>query len=140
MTGATSALTAIATVASTVKTVQDLTAKKPKALAPVQPAQAAPFKPEKPAPVARPIGLSEYSSFTPEQERSSLATKGLNQGLGKDENAYYKNLVQRSLIGDDNTPAPDTNSLLPVESQYFSRQGMNTSGIMDFLKQLQGAS
>jgi hypothetical protein len=80
------------------------------------------------------------SGFTPEQERSALATKGINQGLGKDEDAYYRNLIQRSLIGDDNKPAADTNSLLPVESQYFSQKGMNTSGIMDFLKQLAGAT
>ena len=59
--------------------------------------------------------------------------------MAKDEDAYYRNLVERSLIGDDNKPAADTNTLLPVESQYFSQQGMNTSGIMDFLKQLMGA-
>jgi hypothetical protein len=84
--------------------------------------------------------LSAFSSYSPGQERSALATKGINQGLGRDEDAYYRNLIQRSLIGDDNKPEPDTNSLLPVESQYFSQGGMNTSGIMDFLKQLQGTA
>lgn len=135
------ALQAVASVISTVKTAQSIL-QKPKApkVAVTGPAQAAPFNPVKPAAITRPSSLSEYENFTPEQERSSLATKGINQGLGKDENSYYKNLVQRSLIGDNNQPAADTNSLLPVESQYFSQQGMNTSGILDFLKQLQGAS
>ncbi len=112
---------------------------KPKAPAPIVAAQAPEVKLTKPMALARPETLGEYATFDPQQERSALATRGINQGLAKDEGAYYKNLVQRSLIGDDNTPAADTNSLLPIESQYFSRQGMNTSGIMDFLKQLQGA-
>ena len=141
MTGATSAITTIATIASAVNSAQGLFGgNKQKAPAPVGPAQAPEFKPVKPMALARPQTLGEFSNFTPDQERSALATKGLNQGLGKDEDAYYKNLVQRSLIGDDNKPAADTNSLLPVESQYFSRQGANTSGVMDFLKALQGGS
>lgn len=131
----------VGTIMSAVSGAQGLLGgNKQKAPAPVQPAQAPAFAPKKPDALARPGSLSDYSSFTPEQERSALATKGLNQGLGKDEDAYYKNLIQRSLIGDNNQPAADTNSLLPVESQYFSQQGMNTSGIMDFLKQLQGAT
>jgi hypothetical protein len=139
MTGATSALTTAAAVMSTVKAAQGFL-DKPKApkVASIAPAQAPAFNPVKPMALARPEGLGEYANFDQNQERSALATKGINQGLGKDESAYYKNLVQRSLIGDDNKPAADTNSLLPVESQYFSQQGMNTSGIMDFLKQLQG--
>lgn len=126
-------------VASAVSTAQQFL-NKPKAPKAVGPAQAAPFNPTKPDAMQRPQSLSEFDNFTPEQERSALATRGINQGLGADENSYYKNLVQRSLIGDNNQPAADTNSLLPVESQYFSSQGMNTSGILDFLKQLQGAS
>lgn len=116
-------------------------AQKPKAAPAPVAAQAPAFNPVKPNAINRPDSLAEYSAFTPEQERSALATKGVNQGLGKDEDSYYKNLIQRSLIGDDNQPAPNTNSLLPVESQYFSQQGLNTSGIMEFLRQLQqGAS
>jgi len=125
---------------SAVGGAQGLLAKKQKSQAPTGPAQAAPFNPSRPAALDRPTSLSEYSSFTPEQERSALATRGINGGLGKDEDAYYRNLIQRSLIGDNNQPAADTNTLLPVESQYFSQQGMNTSGIMDFLKALQGGA
>ena len=131
-------ISAVSSIFGAVQGAQSIFGSKPKAAAQPGPAQAAPFNPVKPSALARPSGLSDYANFTPEQERSALATKGLNQGLGKDEDAYYKNLVQRSLIGDNNKPAADTNSLLPVESQYFSQSGMNTSGIMDFLKQLQG--
>lgn len=129
----------VGTIFSAVNTANSLL-KKPKMPGPVAPAQAKPFDPRRPDALARPTSLSEYSSFTPEQERSALATRGINQGLGKDEDAYYRNLIQRSLIGDNNQPAADTNTLLPVESQYFSRQGINTSGIMDFLRALQGGS
>lgn len=105
---------------------------------PVTPAQAKPFVPVKPAAVARPSSLADYSGFDPQQERTALATKGLNQGLGKPEQDYYTNMIQRSLIGDNNVPSTDTSSLSPVESQYFSQQGVNTSDIMKFLQQLQG--
>lgn len=136
-----SVLGPIGTITSAVSGAQGLFGgSKSKSPAPPPPAQAPAFNPTRPDALARPSSLSDYSSFTPEQERSALATKGINQGLGKDEDSYYKNLIQRSLIGDNNQPAPDTNSLLPIESQYFSQGGMNTSGIMDFLKQLQGAS
>lgn len=106
----------------------------------VGPAQAPAFKPTRPAEMAMPSGLSsELAGFSPEQTRSSLATKGVQVGLGKSEDDYYRNLVQRSLIGDGNVVAPNTDSLLPVESQYFSKKGINTSSIMDFLRQIQGA-
>ena len=130
----------VGTIAGAIGGAQSLLAKKPKAPGSVAPAQAKPFNPTRPGAINRPDSLGEYAGFTQDQERSALATRGVNQGLGKDEDAYYRNLIQRSLIGDNNQPAADTNSLLPVESQYFSRQGINTSGIMDFLKALQGGS
>lgn len=145
MSGATAALSTIATVASAVQGAQSIIGavgggSRPRAAAAPTAAQAPAFNPTRPEAVARPSSLGEYANFTPEQERSALATRGNNQGLGRDEDSYYRNLVQRSLIGDNNKPAADTNSLLPAESQYFSQQGMNTSGIMDFLKQLQGGA
>jgi hypothetical protein len=106
---------------------------------PVEAAEAPPFSPQKPEEMGRPESLSEFGTFTPEQQRSALATKGLNSGLGSDENSYYKNLVQRSLIGDNNqVDNSNPNFLLPVESQYFSRQGLDTSDIMKFLQGISG--
>ncbi len=99
----------------------------------------APFSPQRPDAMARPNTLGELASYAPDQERSALATKGLNTGLGSDENSYYRNLIQRSLIGEGNTVnVSNPNFLLPIESQYFSRQGLNTSDQMRFLQGLHG--
>ena len=108
---------------------------------PVAPAQAPAFTPQRPEALQQPDSLgAEFSAFSPDQQRSALATKGLNGGLGGEEDAYYRNLVQRSLIGDNNqVTAGSTNQfLLPIESQYFSRKGLNTSDPMQFLQGLQG--
>lgn len=102
------------------------------------PAQETPFVPKKPTAIARPDSLSGLTGYDPAQERSALATKGVNTGLGKDETTYYKNLVSRSLISDDNKVVDDPNALLPIESQYFSRQGMDTSNITNLLKAIMG--
>jgi hypothetical protein len=108
--------------------------------APVAAAQEPPFNPQRPDQMQQPESLGgEFSAFSPEQQRSALATKGLNTGLGSDEDSYYRNLIQRSLIGDGNQVQQDNpNFLLPVESQYFSRQGKDTSNIMNFLKGISG--
>lgn len=131
-------LQAAGTVVSAIGGAQSLFGRKDKAPAPSQPAQAPAFVPKKPAPIARPSSLADFSTFTPEQERSALATRGTQGGLGKPEEDYYRNLVQRSLIGDNNQVTGNTDSILPVESQFFSKQGLNTSDIMKFLQQLQG--
>lgn len=102
--------------------------------APVEPAQAEKFTPTQPAAMARPSTLSDLASFTPDQERASLATKGLNQGLGQDEDAYYRNLIQRSLVGTDGAVTGSVNSLLPIEQQYFGKRGIAMNDINSFLK------
>lgn len=102
----------------------------------VAPAEAEPFKPTQPAPLTRPGSLNELAAFAPEQERSAIATKGLNQGLADDEDAYYRNLIQRSLIGSDNTVTGSMNSLLPIEQQYFGKRGVPMNDINSFLKGL----
>ncbi len=96
------------------------------------------FSPVKPDAIARPNSLNELSGYSPEQERSALATKGNNTGLGSDENTYYKNLLARSLIGDGNkVNTGNPNFLMPIESSYFSKQGANTSDVMKFLQSIQ---
>lgn len=111
----------------------------PPAQASIAPAEAPPFNPARPEEAQRPESLNELGSFSPEQQRSALATKGLNSGLGSDEESYYRNLIQRSLIGDNNTVnTQNPNFLLPVESQYFSHQGQDTSDIMKFLQGISG--
>lgn len=112
--------------------------KKKSSPAPVVAATEPEFTPKKPMALQRPDSLSDLMGYSPEQERSALATKGVNQGLGKDENSYYNNLVSRSLIGDDNSVTGDANSLLPVESQYFSSKGYDTSNVTNLLKAIMG--
>jgi hypothetical protein len=104
---------------------------------PVEAAQAPDYNPTRPDAMMRPESLNELSAYAPDQERSYLATKGVNTGLGDEENRYYRNLIQRSLIGDGGKVSEGQDFLMPIESQYFSQQGQNTSDIMEFLKGLQ---
>lgn len=97
-----------------------------------------PFSPLRPDAMARPGSLAELSPFSNEQERSAIATKGVNTGLGQDEMSYYRNLLQRSLIGEGNKVNTDNpNFLMPIESSYLSGRGNNTNDIMSLLKSLQ---
>lgn len=110
----------------------------PTAPRPVKAATAPAFNPMRPEAMATPDSLGAMAGFAPDQMRSALATQGLNQGLGSQESAYYKNLLQRSLIGDKNqVNTASQNFLSPIESQYFSRQGLDTSNVMKFLQGLQ---
>jgi hypothetical protein len=101
---------------------------------PVAPAQAETFTPKQPQAMARPGTLNDLASFSPDQERASIATKGLNQGLGQDEDAYYRNLIQRSFVGSDGAVRGSVNSLLPIEQQYFGKRGIAMNDINSFLK------
>lgn len=129
-------------VASLISTVGGMVGgnKGPKAPSAPAAAQEAPFSPTKPTAMSRPDSLSTLAGYMPDQERTALATKGTQTGLGKDEDNYYRNLIQRSLIGDDNSAASGNvdDYLKPVESQYFAKQGANTGGVMDFLKSIRG--
>ncbi len=94
-----------------------------------------PYVPKQPAAMAMPGSLSYMAGYTPDQVRSSLATQGVNGGLSGDQQSYYTNLLQRSLIGSNNqVTAPSNSSFLsPIESQYFSQKGINTSSPTQFL-------
>ena len=98
------------------------------------PAEAEPFTPTRPDALDRPETLSELAAFSPTQERSALATHGLNVGLGSQENAYYRNLLQRSLVGEGGQVSQDPNFLLPIEQQFFQRQGVDVSDPLRFLE------
>lgn len=131
-------LSTAGSILSAVGAAQSLFGKE-KSAAPVGPAQAPEFKPVRPDAVKQPEGLgAEFSGFSPEQQRSALATRGVNQGLGSEEDAYYRNLVSRALIGDNNQVQPGNPDqyILPIESQYFSRKGLNTSDMLKFLQGL----
>jgi hypothetical protein len=139
-----SILGSIGSIASAIGAVQGLSGKKQQAMpqiqatpAPAPTATEEPFAPKKPEAFAKPVGLG-FEGYDPTQERTALATRGVNTGLGQSEDAYYRNLVSRSLIGDDNKIAPNANSLMPVESQYFSGKGYDTSNVNNLLKAIMG--
>lgn len=101
----------------------------------------APYAPKRPDAMESPSSLNDISGFDPSQTRSALATRGVNQGLGQQEQDYYKNLLQRSLIGDGNkVNVSNPNFLLPIEGQYFSQRGLNTSDPNKFLEGLNSLS
>lgn len=103
-----------------------------------QPTPSQPLALTRPAAISAPASLSSIANFDSAQTRSALATEGVNRGLGADEDSYYRNLVQRSLIGDDSTITDSLNSFLPVESRYFSQRGLDMSSTENFLRQIRG--
>lgn len=72
--------------------------------------------------MALPGSLQELSGLNDEQRRSYLASQGAQGGgLGGSSRDYYVNLLQRNIQAN-----PEQN-LLPTESQYLSRGGVNTN-------------
>lgn len=72
--------------------------------------------------MALPGSLQELSGLNDEQKRSYLAAQGSQgEGLGGSSRDYYVNLLQRNIQAN-----PEQN-LLPIESQYLSRGGVNTN-------------
>lgn len=103
-----------------------------------------PFKPKRPNEVAKPydlfsksVGGQTFSTLSPEQQRSYLATEGTyGAGLGDTEKNYYMNMLQRNLISDSGQLG-DMNSLSPIERNYLTRQGLPTGDTLSFFKALQ---
>lgn len=102
--------------------------------APAPALQEEPFVPERPDAVERPEALSELAAFSPLQERTALATRGLEAGLGTSEQNYYTNLLQRSLVGEGGQVTAGQDFLAPVEQQFFQRQGVDVSSPLKFLE------
>lgn len=77
--------------------------------------------PYSPSEMALPGSLKELGGLTDDQRRSYLATQGSQgEGLGGNARDYYANLLQRNIQA-------DKGALMPVESQYLSTQGINSS-------------
>jgi hypothetical protein len=80
-----------------------------------------PQAPYSPSEMKLPGSLQELGGLTDEQRRSYLATQGSQgEGLGGNARDYYANLLQRNIQA-------DKGALMPVESQYLSTQGVNSS-------------
>jgi hypothetical protein len=75
------------------------------------------------------------AQYSPLQERTALGLRGVEGKLGETEVNYYKNLLQRSLIGEGNQFDPNQQNFLnPIEGQYFAQQGMPTDDLTSFLR------
>lgn len=108
---------------------------------------ATPFTPTQPAAASLPSDLATLSpggqafgTMSPVQQSSYLATQGSQGGgLSNDDQSYYNNLLQRSLVN-ENGSTNNINSLLPIERNYISHQGLPTGNTNDFLQALQQPS
>ena len=82
---------------------------------------ASPISFSRPSPVTLPGGLGLSGSMNNLQQRAAIATGG-TQGSGiyrsQEAQDYYKNLLQRSLIG-DNGELGEFGQVLPIEDQYL---------------------
>jgi hypothetical protein len=89
----------------------------------------------KPTEVGLPSTLGSFNDLDPFQRETALATQGsFGGGLGKDEQSYFLNLLQRRLI-DDQGGYGDMNSVSPVAKNYLeSNMGLkfdgNTKGLL----------
>lgn len=104
------------------------------ATGPSAPPKDEPFKPTRPEAAELPGTLSEMAAFSPIQQRSALATQGINTGLGEQEQDYYQNLIQRQFVSGSGGGV--SGKLLPVEEQFIGRQGLPTD-IQSLIRSLQ---
>lgn len=83
------------------------------------------FSPSRQAQLDTPASLTGFSSFTPEQQSSNLATQGVyGGGLGEQESNYFQNLINRRLIDDAGKVDSDLSEINPIESSYLSQLGL----------------
>lgn len=83
------------------------------------------YKPSQQSAMGLPGSLSSYSGLNPNQQASNIATRGVyGQGNGPDENSYFLNLINRSLVDPSGKVAGDTSGINPVENSYLSQLGL----------------
>jgi len=83
------------------------------------------YKPTRMPQVSSGSLADSLSGLSPIQQVSGLATEGYyGSGLGKDEQNYWLNMVNRRLVDDSGTVDPDLQELLPIEQSYLSQLGI----------------
>lgn len=93
--------------------------------------------PTRPYEMARPGELGDFlTGMSDVQARTALATRGVQgEGLGKDSESYFLNMLMRNLIGDDGNMG-QLEDLTPIEQQYLQMLGLPTADEQGFLKEL----
>lgn len=103
----------------------------------------APFKPSNQPNIQVPGSLNndQFSSLTPDQKTSNLATQGVyGGGNGPQEQQYFTQLVNNQLV-DPSGKTGDMNSLSPIENSYLSQLGFggysNSNDLLGAISQWQ---
>lgn len=95
-----------------------------------------PFAPVRPGEMAAPGTLSDMTGMSDLQRRTSLATRGVQGGLGAEEEAYFNNLTQRTLLDEGNSVG-GIDRLTPIELEYYRKKGLNAEDPYQLLRSLQ---
>lgn len=103
----------------------------------------APFSPTNSPQLQVPGSLdnSSFSSLTPDQKTSNLATQGVyGGGLGPQEQQYFTGLVNNQLV-DPSGKVADQSNLSPIEDSYLSKLGFggysNSNDLLGAISQWQ---
>jgi len=96
-----------------------------------------PFAPKQEAQLSLPGSLTGNSSLDPSQFSSNLATQGVyGGGLGPEEEAYFRNLINRRLVDESGVVDQDLSEINPIESAYLSQLGITGSNPTSLLEAL----
>jgi hypothetical protein len=88
-----------------------------------------PFSPTRQAQLEAPNSLSGFSSLTPDQVSSNLATQGVyGGGLGPEEQGYFTNMINRKLVDDAGNVDSNLNDVSDIEKSYLSQLGLSGYG------------
>lgn len=95
------------------------------------------FSPKQDAQLSLPGSLTNFSSMDPNQVSSNLATQGVyGGGLGPEEDAYFRNLINRRLVDESGKVDPDLSEINPIEMSYLSQRGLGGSNPTSILEAL----
>lgn len=84
------------------------------------------FAPKQDPQLSLPNSLTGLSGLDPSQQESNLATQGVyGGGLGPDEQAYFKNLINRKLVDQSGQVAPDLSGLSSIDNSYLGQLGFS---------------
>lgn len=102
----------------------------------------APFEPRQEQQLQLPGSLSGMSTFSPEQVSSGIATQGVyGGGQGPEEQAYFKNLINRRLVDESGQVDQNLNDVLPIEQSYLAQIGLggynNPSSLLEAMSRWQ---
>jgi hypothetical protein len=126
----------VAGKASSLMTAASMLQKAPKPQMTAVEPQESPFMPVRPGLFAAPPSLSDMAGMDDLQKRTNLATRGVQGGLGQEEEQYFNNMVQRTLL-DENNSVGNIDRLTPIELQYYRKKGYNADDPTQLLRSLQ---